>query len=60
MNLTKEEVDKYYETISNGLLWPVFHSMPQKAEFEVANVAWGTYVAPLSKISHTLNIFYKR
>ena len=45
VNLTKEEVDKYYETISNGLLWPVFHSMPEKAEFEGAHMAWDTYVA---------------
>ena len=51
VNLTKEEVDKYYETISNGLLWPVFHSMPEKAEFEGAHTAWDTYVAVNQKFA---------
>ena len=51
VNLTKEEEDKYYETISNSLLSLVFHSMPQKAEFEGANMAWGIYVAVNQKFA---------
>ena len=51
VNLTKDEVDMFYQTISNGLLWPVFHSMPEKAEFEGTHVAWDAYVAVNQKFA---------
>ena len=51
VNLMKEEVEKFYDTISNGLLWPVFHSMPEKAEFEGFHMAWDTYVAVNQKFA---------
>ena len=51
VTLTKEEVEKFYDTISNGLLWPVLHSMPEKAEFEGTHAAWDTYVAVNQKFA---------
>ena len=51
VNVTKEEMDDFYETISNGFLWPVFHSMPEKANFEGTHQAWRTYVAVNQKFA---------
>ena len=51
VNLTKEEVEKYYDIISNGLLWPIFNSMPEKAEFEGAHTSWETYIAVNQKFA---------
>ena len=51
INLTKDEVEKYYDTISNGLLWPVFNSMPEKAEFDGAHSSWQTYVSVNQKFA---------
>ena len=51
VNVTKEEMDDFYETISNGFLWPVFHSMPEKAKFDGTRQAWKTYVSVNQKFA---------
>jgi trehalose 6-phosphate synthase/phosphatase len=39
--LSSHEVNRYYEGFSNGVLWPVFHSMPERVPMEERH--FGTY-----------------
>src|ERR671917_210886 len=40
--LTEEEVDRYYEGMSNASLWPLYHDVVEKPEYHRA--WWDTYV----------------
>ena len=40
--LSEEEVDGYYEGMSNGTLWPLYHDVVEKPEYHRA--WWNTYV----------------
>ena len=40
--LTDEEVDRYYEGMSNASLWPLYHDVVEKPEYHRA--WWDTYV----------------
>jgi trehalose 6-phosphate synthase/phosphatase len=42
VHLTTAEVQRYYEGYSNGVLWPLLHSMPTRMPLECR--AWDTYV----------------
>jgi len=37
VHLNQEELSRYYTGFSNGTLWPLLHSMPDRARFERAN-----------------------
>jgi trehalose 6-phosphate synthase/phosphatase len=41
VELSREEVERYYEGWANGLLWPLFHSLLDQAPIEV--VGWDDY-----------------
>jgi trehalose 6-phosphate synthase/phosphatase len=41
--VSTEEADRYYDGFSNGTLWPLFHSFPERASFDPADFA--TYAA---------------
>ncbi|MEE3332060.1 MAG: bifunctional alpha,alpha-trehalose-phosphate synthase (UDP-forming)/trehalose-phosphatase [Myxococcota bacterium] len=47
--LADEEVQGYYDGFSNGTIWPLFHSMPQRARFEPDDFA--AYVAVNEKFA---------
>src|SRR3954451_18769137 len=40
--LTEEEVDRYYEGMSNASLWPLYHDVVEKPEYH--RTWWDTYV----------------
>src|SRR4051812_34199664 len=40
--LTEDEVDRYYEGMSNASLWPLFHDVVEKPEYH--RTWWDTYV----------------
>lgn len=40
--LTPSEVDRYYESFSNGVLWPLFHYLVDRIPFDVRH--WQAYV----------------
>lgn len=39
--ISTTEVKRYYRGFSNGALWPLFHSLPERAQFERRD--WDTY-----------------
>ncbi len=39
--LSNEEVEEYYEGVSNGLLWPIFHSLLEHVPLE--DIRWDAY-----------------
>lgn len=41
--LGREEVERFYERLANGILWPVFHYQPPPFEFDERD--WRSYVA---------------
>jgi trehalose 6-phosphate synthase/phosphatase len=41
VELTAEEVRRYYEGFSNEILWPLFHDLPSRCNFDP--VGWETY-----------------
>jgi trehalose 6-phosphate synthase/phosphatase len=41
ISLTETEVNRYYHGLSNRTLWPLFHSLPARAEFHRRD--WATY-----------------
>lgn len=41
VHLTTTEVQRYYEGFSNGILWPLFHSMPSRMPLECRD--WEIY-----------------
>lgn len=43
VHLTATEVQRYYEGFSNGVLWPLLHSMPTRMPLECRD--WEAYVA---------------
>jgi trehalose 6-phosphate synthase/phosphatase len=43
VTLTENEVRRYYHGFSNGTLWPLFHSFPERTTFD--RKAWETYEA---------------
>ncbi|MFN7145088.1 MAG: bifunctional alpha,alpha-trehalose-phosphate synthase (UDP-forming)/trehalose-phosphatase, partial [Myxococcota bacterium] len=43
VHLTTTEVQRYYEGFSNGVLWPLFHSMPSRMPLECRD--WDAYAA---------------
>src|SRR3954451_18846174 len=42
VQLSEEEVDRYYEGVSNASLWPLYHDVVEKPEYHRA--WWDTYV----------------
>ena len=42
VQLTEEEVDRYYEGMSNASLWPLYHDVVEKPEYH--RTWWDTYV----------------
>jgi trehalose 6-phosphate synthase len=42
VELTEEEVDRYYEGMSNASLWPLYHDVVEKPEYH--RTWWDTYV----------------
>ncbi len=42
VSLTEDEVDRYYEGMSNASLWPLYHDVVEKPEYHRA--WWDTYV----------------
>jgi trehalose 6-phosphate synthase len=42
VSLTEEEVDRYYEGMSNASLWPLYHDVVEKPEYH--RTWWDTYV----------------
>ncbi len=42
--LSAEEVERYYEGFSNGVLWPMFHYLLDKVRLD-ADLDWDAYVA---------------
>ena len=40
--LSEEEVDRYYEGMSNASLWPLYHDVVEKPEYH--RTWWDTYV----------------
>jgi trehalose 6-phosphate synthase len=43
VELSEEEVDRYYEGMSNASLWPLYHDVVEKPEYH--RTWWDTYVA---------------
>ena len=43
VELTRTEVKRYYSGFSNATLWPLFHSLPERARFE--RKEWASYEA---------------
>ena len=41
VELSDNEVTRYYHGFSNGTLWPLFHSMPDRTRFERGD--WDAY-----------------
>src|SRR3712207_2667717 len=42
VELSEEEVDRYYEGMSNASLWPLYHDVVEKPEYH--RTWWDTYV----------------
>lgn len=40
--LTEEQVEQFYNRFSNGVLWPLFHYLPEYTDFELKG--WNYYV----------------
>lgn len=49
VDLTDVEALRYYDGFSNGTIWPLFHSMPQRARFEPDDFA--AYVSANEKFA---------
>ncbi len=43
VHLSPTEIQRYYEGVSNGVLWPVLHTMPSRMPLAFGD--WETYVA---------------
>ncbi|MGA1824693.1 MAG: alpha,alpha-trehalose-phosphate synthase (UDP-forming) [bacterium] len=41
VNLTEEEIDKYYFGFSNEIIWPLFHDLPSRCNFDATY--WDVY-----------------
>jgi alpha,alpha-trehalose-phosphate synthase [UDP-forming] len=50
--LSKEEIDKYYHGYSNESIWPLFHDLQSRAEFDPEY--WHTYVKVNRKFAEAL------
>src|SRR4051812_34568423 len=48
--LTEEEVDRYYEGMSNASLWPLYHDVVEKPEYH--RTWWDTYVQVNRRFAH--------
>ena len=49
VHLTDWDFQKYYNGCCNATLWPLFHSMPEKAVFD--NTFWDAYRAVNEKFA---------
>jgi trehalose 6-phosphate synthase/phosphatase len=52
VSLTQDEVDKYYHGYSNESVWPLFHDLQSRCEFDPEY--WHTYVKVNRKFAETL------
>ena len=52
VSLTQEEVDKYYHGYSNESVWPLFHDLQSRCEFDPEY--WHAYVKVNRKFAETL------
>lgn len=52
VNLTEEEVHKYYLGFSNEILWPLFHDLPTRCNFEPGY--WEVYSAVNAKFAQAV------
>ncbi|MGE0591055.1 MAG: bifunctional alpha,alpha-trehalose-phosphate synthase (UDP-forming)/trehalose-phosphatase [Vicinamibacterales bacterium] len=43
IDLTPQEVERYYEGFSNGVIWPLFHYLVERTPLDAST--WSTYVA---------------
>ncbi len=58
VNLTQEEVNKFYFGFSNKTIWPLFHYFMEYAEFELAD--WDIYKLVNQKFAQKVLEHYKK
>lgn len=52
VDLTPEEIDKYYFGFSNEILWPLFHDLPSRCNFDPSY--WEVYQRVNAKFARTI------
>ena len=52
VELTPTEVKRYYHGYSNGVLWPLFHSLPERMRLDRSN--WATYETINQRFADTI------
>ena len=57
VDLSEEEVGRYYEGVANGVLWPVFHYLIDQIPLHVED--WATYEAVNRRFAQTVADHYR-